>query len=391
MRVKPYKQDVLVNVARNNKKQSNIERIPIYDYSVKNAYFNPHNRLGPDPGEEFVARNNLVREVDKNEPLEISEAELKRILREDDEPQDGDKSNIGYRDEPDEISEAEMKRILREDELPSADELQALMEQSGATKDEIIEALKQDSKSKDVLRDNKFNSFVFPPHEKSRPLAIIPSDIQQILDDTGGNSYTNINPALRDNLSEKHIYSKPHKLNVDLQKLLQDDATRFKHVIMSRDEEDFVDNSEEKSGNVRKSFDANWRFHPQKIVLDLQKYETDSKLLNVLKVRSNDRDFGVFGIPEQKIGSDIQRKSSRKKPNYLFRSVLPGQSAIFQVVQKAPIKKVSSDYFDFDYYFGRRERTLSDFKKIPNIYNDKAVRSRQSKFYFVIFCFVSYS
>ncbi|XP_026316340.1 uncharacterized protein LOC113227598 [Hyposmocoma kahamanoa] len=367
IRVKLYKQDALVNVARNNEQQGNAERIPIYDYSAKNAYFNPLDRLGPDLGEELIVRGNFVKEADDNEPVEISEAELQRILREDDEPE------VDGRNEPDEISESELKMILREDELPSGDELQVLMKQSGATKDEVIKALKLDSKSKDVLRKNTVVSFVFPPNKESHPLRIVPLDIQEILDDTGGNSYTNIKPASYDNFAEKNVYSSPHKLVVDLQKLIQDDASTSKH-IMSRDDADSVENSDSKYDNIRESLREKSRlFYPQKIMLDLQKFDDDPRLVNILNVRSNNRELGEL---RQKFENDSQRKPKSKKPNILFRSVLPGKSGILDVLQKAPTKTISMDYFDFDYYFGHRVHERTGSKKISRNNQEKPLRSQ---------------
>lgn len=385
MRVKPYKEDGLVNIARNNDKQGNIERIPIYDYSAKNAYFNPHNRFEPDPGEEFAVRSNFVQEVDKNEPEDISEIELQRILKEDNEISLEEiaridsigKGEVDSRNEPVEITELEMAKLLREDDEPSADELQVNMKESGASKDEVIKALRKNSKSKDILRNTDLNSFVFPPYENSHPLRITPLDVQNILDDNSENSYKNIKSVLHDNFAEKNIYSAPHKLDVDFQKLIQEDVPRLKHIIMSRDEEYSIENSD---NDMRKSLrPKKGLFYPQKIVLDLQKFGDNRHFVNILKARSNDGDLGVFDVSEQKNERVNERKSTPKKLNFLFRSVLPKNSEFSDIVERAPLETVSTDYFDIDYYFGRREQGQTDLKKLLNSNNEKILRSYDGK------------
>lgn len=333
-----------------------------------------------------------MREVDKNEPVEISEAELQRILREDDEvPREEiartdttDRTNVDDRNEPYEISESELKRILREDELPSEDELQAIVKQSGSTKDEIIEALRKDSKSKDVLRLDDSDSFVFPPNAKSQSLRITPLDIKQILDDNVENSFTK--PSSRETFAANKIYSAPRKLDVALQKLIQKDTPQLKRIIMSRGDEDSVEISDRMSKyrNIRKSSrHKTGFFYPNKIVLDLQALTDDPKFVNILKARSNDKDSGE---PDDDV---IKRKSTPKKFNYLFRSILSGKTGISDVLGKAPVQKVSTDYFDFDYYFGRREQGRTDFKKFSN--NDdetKILRGRHSEFRFITHIYI---
>lgn len=391
MRVKPSEEDELVNIARNNEKQANVERIPIYDYSAKNAYFNPHNRLGPDPDDKFAARSKFVREGDKNEPEVISEAELQRILKDNDEISREEKArieNIGknrmdYRNEPDEISESEMRKILREDDVPLAGEVQEIMKESGATKVEVIDALRNDSKSKDILRnaDIDIHSFVFPPHEKSHPLRITPIDLQHILDDDDANSYANVKLVSHDNFENK-VYSAPHRLDVDIQKLLQDDVPRLKHIITSRDQEDSAMRFDRwEHGDIRKSLNKKLGlFSPQKIVLDLQKFSGDPRVINILKARSNDQDLGVFDTSENNFESGSSRKSTPRKLNFVFRSIVNENSRISDTLEKVPIEKLSTDYFDFDYYFGRREQGPTGDKKSLNINNgENLVRSRHKK------------
>lgn len=397
MRVKFYKEDELVNIARNNGKQGNVERIPIYDYSAKNAYFNPHNRLGPNPGEEFAVRSNIVREVDRNEPEAISEAELQRILRQDDEVSreevtridNIDRSNVGIRNEPDEISKSEMRKILREDDVLSAEELQTIMKESGATKAELLETLRKDSKNKEILRNADFDTFAFPPNAKTHPLRITPLDLQQILDDKNENSYANIKPVVHDNFSAKKIYSAPHKLNVDYQKLMQEDVPRLKHILASRDEDYSAEDSDRmwKMDEVRKSLRRKTgnKLYLQNIVLDLQKFADDRRLVNILNARSNNKHLGEIDVSEQKVRSGNQLKSKPKKQNFVFKSILPENSDISDVIEKAPMERVSTDYFDLDYYFGRRERGRTDLKKfINNNSKKKILRSEHGKFFFII-------
>lgn len=335
-----------------------------------------------------------MREVDKNEPVEISEAELQRILREDDElPREEiartkttDKSTVDNRNEPYEISESELKKILREDELPSEDELQAIIKQSGSTKDEIMEALRKDSESRYVLRYDDSDSFVFPPNAKSQSLRITPLDVKQILNDNVENSFTKNKEssltASRETFAANKIYSVPHKLEVDLKKLIQKDTPQLKNIIMSRGGEDSVEISDR---NIRKSLRyKSGLFYPNKIVFDVQALSDDPKLVNILKARSNDRDSGVFddGVIDNK------RKSKAKKFNYLFRSILSGKTGISDALGKAPIQKVSTDYFDFDYYFGRREHGRNNFKKFSN--NDdeiKILRGQNSEFRFITYIY----
>lgn len=385
-----------MNIARNKEHQANIERIPIYDYSPKNAYLNLHNRLGRDSVEAFVVRTNVAREDDKNEPVEISEAELQRILREDVEISEAETAKIdsatrskdGNRNEPEEISEMELKNILREDDIPSADELQEIMKESGATRDEVIATLRKVSKSKDILRKINTNSFVFPPNEKSQPLRITELDVQQILRNNGENSYAGMKPIARNNFN-RNIFSAPHKLDVDFQKLIDEDVSRLKSIVKSRDDVEIY-SAEDSDGmqNFRKSMNQKF-FKPQSLKFDLEKLIKDRllqrHLFDFLKARSNDGDLNVFEISAPKDVGEIPRKLNLpKKLNSLFKNKLPENSdALSDVIKQTQKERVSSDYFDIDYYLRRREQGRKNIMNYSNKDERRKSIGRHSKFNFI--------
>lgn len=234
--MKPERGDDIVNIARNNEQQSNIERIPIYDYSPKNAYYNPHNRLGPNFGGEFLVRSNSDNINNKHEPDEISQAELQRILREDDDEiskpetakiDSATRGKYDNRNEPVEISEAELKDIFRENDVPSASELQDIINETGATREEVIAALRKDTELKDVLRSVDNESFVFPPDAKSEPLEITELDVQEILRDSDRTQ-----KQIRKSNYQKHL--KPQNLMFIFEKLSYDNERQLSNILKAR-------------------------------------------------------------------------------------------------------------------------------------------------------------